>query len=150
MLKEISEREFLSLVGEPILYIGIYELNWIMDDNLLDCEGVIIAFKNRKILISSKTIGEEEFDFIYYDFSQEYESRKIISSPQEPIRFVAKQEKHQRILRFQIGIRHIIVVAYYDKWIDVALTHWDINDEFVDFENDNLLNDYTLNFERTI
>ena len=144
MFTEISEQAFLSMASAPIQYIGIYELNWIMDDNLLDCEGIIIAFEDRKILISSKEIGEEDFDFAYYDFLQEYECRKILSSAQEPIRFVKKlnEENCSRSLRFQIGVRQIIVVAYDEKWVDVALSHWDINDEWIDFKNDNLLNDY--------
>ena len=144
MFTEISESEFLSISNNPIEYIGIYELNWLMDDNLLDCEGIIVAFEDRKILISSKGISEENFKFVYYDFSQEYECRKILSSEQEPICFVKKLEEGNRhkILRFQIGVRQIIVVAYDEKWVDVALSHWDINDEWIDFENDNLLNDY--------
>ena len=64
MFTEISEQEFFSLGNNPIQYVGIYELDWLMDDNLLDCEGIIIAFENRKILISSKEIGEDDFDFI--------------------------------------------------------------------------------------
>ena len=104
-----------------------------MDDNLLDCEGIIIAFEDRKNLISSKEIGEEDFDFVYYDFLQEYECRKILSSTQEPIRFVKKlnEENCSRSIRFQIGVRQIIVVAYDEKWVEVALSHWDINDEIV-------------------
>ena len=79
MFTEISEQAFLSMASAPIQYIGIYELNWIMDDNLLDCEGIIIAFEDRKILISSKEIGEEDFDFVYYDFLQE---SKLVHNPQ--------------------------------------------------------------------
>lgn len=143
MFTEISEQEFLSMASLSIQYIGIYELNWIMDDNLLDCTGVIIAFEDRKSLISSKEIGEEAFDFVYYEFPQEYECRKILSSFEEPIHFIRKESEENcyRYLRFQIGNRPILVTAYEDEWIDVGLSHWDINDEWIDFENDNLLND---------
>ena len=143
MFTKISEQEFLSMVNAPINYIGIYELNWIMDDNLLDCEGVIIAFEDRKILVSSKIIVDEKCDFVYYDFPEEYESRKILSSSEEPICFIKKLEPEvgSPTLRFQIGIRHILVVAYYEKWVDVALSHWDANDNFVEFDNNILLND---------
>ena len=141
MFAEISEQEFLSMASAPIQYIGIYKLNWIIDENLLDCEGTVIAFDDRKILVSSKKTGEDEFDFIYYDFLQEYESRKILSSAEEPICFVRKEEDSLQILRFQIGVRQILVVANDEKWVDVALSHCDINDEWIDFENDNLLND---------
>lgn len=144
MFTEISEQEFFSISSAPVQYIGIYELNWLMDDNLLDCEGIIIAYENRKILISSKEIGEDDFDFIYYDFPHEYECRKILSLPDEAICFVRKEEEKNcsRILRFQIGVRPIIVVAYDEKWVDIALSHWDINDEWIEYENNNLLNDY--------
>ena len=144
MFTEISEQEFLSLGNNPIQYVGIYELNWLMDDNLLDCEGIIIAFENRKILISSKEIGEDDFDFIYYDFPQNYDCRKILSSPDESICFVRKEkeEESSRTLRFQIGHRPILVIAYENKWLTVGLSHWDINDEWIEYENNNLLNDY--------
>ena len=144
MFTEISEQEFLSLSNNPIQYIGIYELDWLMDDNLLDCEGIIIAFENRKILISSKEIGEDDFDFIYYDFPQKYDCRKILSSPDESICFVRKEKEEEasRTLRFQIGHRPILVIAYENKWLTVGLSHWDINDEWIEYENNNLLNDY--------
>ena len=143
MFTEISEQEFLSFGNNPILYIGIYELNWLMDDNLLDCEGIIVAFEKAKILISSKKLGEDDFDFVYYEFPQEYECRKILSSFEEPIHFIRKEseENSYRYLRFQIGNRPILVTAYEDEWIDVGLSHWDINDEWLEFENNHLLND---------
>ena len=142
MFTKISEQEFLSMANRPINYIGIYELNWIMDDNLLDCDGIIVAFEDRKILVSSKMIVDEDCDFVYYDFPEEYECRKILSSAEEPLRFIKKKENDSSpTLRFQIGIRHILVVAYYDKWVDVALSHWDANDNFVEFDNNTLLND---------
>ena len=143
MFIEISEQEFLSFGNNPIVYIGIYELNWLMDDNLLDCAGIIVAFEKEKILITSKKLNEDDFDFVYYKFPEEYECRKILSSFEEPIHFIRKESEENcyRYLRFQIGNRPIFVTAYEDEWIDVGLSHWDINDEWIDFENDNLLND---------
>ena len=143
MFTEISENEFFLIAYAPIQYIGIYELNWLMDDNLLDCEGIIVAFEKAKILISSKKLGEDDFDFVYYEFPQEYECRKILSSFEEPIHFIRKESEDNsyRYLRFQIGNRPILVTAYEDKWIDVGLSHWDINDEWLEFENNHLLND---------
>ena len=143
MFTEISENEFFSIAYAPIQYIGIYELNWLMDDNLLDCEGIIVAFEKAKILISSKKLGEDDFDFVYYEFPQEYECRKILSSFEEPIHFIRKESEENcyRCLRFQIGNRPILVTAYEDEWIDVGLSHWDINDKWLEFENNHLLND---------
>ena len=143
MFIEISEQEFLSFGNNPIVYIGIYELNWLMDDNLLDCDGIIVAFEKEKILITSKKLNEDDFDFVYYKFPEEYECRKILSSFEEPIHFIRKESEENcyRYLRFQIGNRPILVTAYEDEWIEVGLSHWDINDEWLDFDDNNLLND---------
>jgi hypothetical protein len=54
MFKSVLEEEFLNRKNQPINYIGIYELDRIIDDNQLDCEGIIIAFDDRKIMISTK------------------------------------------------------------------------------------------------
>lgn len=143
MIKEISERDFFLACQEDMEYIGIYELNWIMDSNLLDCAGIIVALENRKILVTSKTVGEDSFDFVYYEFLQEYECRKIISTADEPLCFVRKEPEDggSRMLRFQIGKRPIIVLAYDEKWVDVGLSHWSTDDLWIDFDNYNLLND---------
>ena len=103
----------------------------------------IVHLEKAKILISSKKLGEDDFDFVYYEFPQEYECRKILSSFEEPIHFIRKEseENSYRYLRFQIGNRPILVTAYEDKWIEVGLSHWNINDEWLDFDNNNLLND---------
>ena len=143
MLNEISEQEFLSMSNIPIKYIGIYELDWLMDDNLLDFVGVIVAFENRRFLITSKAIGEDDFEFLYYDFSQDYDCRKIISSPDEPIYFIRKEDEKDtfRVLRFQIGNRPILVTADEDSFLTVGLSHWDINGEWLAFDNRYFFND---------
>ena len=46
MFKSVLEEEFLNRKNQPINYIGIYELDWIMDDNQLDCEGIIVSFED--------------------------------------------------------------------------------------------------------
>ncbi|MBO5355589.1 MAG: hypothetical protein J6B09_05950 [Clostridia bacterium] len=142
MFIEISEQDFLSISKEPIQYIGIYELDWLLDDNLLDCEGMIVAFESKKILITSKEVGDDEFDFIYYDFLQDYDCRKIISSSDEPLSFIRKEvENTSRKLRFQIGDRPIIAIAYEKEFLTVGISHWGLCDEWLEFENDHLLND---------
>ena len=93
MLNKISEQEFLLRKKEPIEYIGIYELDWLIDDNQLDCEGIIVAFSDKQYLIKSLSIGEDDYEFFYYEFSQAYECRKILSSDKEPIYFVRKEEE---------------------------------------------------------
>ena len=142
MLNKISEQEFL-LKKEPIEYIGIYELDWLIDDNQLDCEGIIVAFSDKQYLIKSLSIGEDDYEFFYYEFSQAYECRKILSSDKEPICFVRKEEEEDsfRVLRFQIGNRPILATAEADGLLTIGVSHWDVNDEWLDFENNNLLND---------
>ena len=143
MFAEISEQEFLSFGNNPINYIGIYELDWLLDDNQLDCEGIIVAFDDRKILVTAKELAEDDFDFIYYDFPQDYDSRKIISSIDEPICFVRKEKEDgcSPELRFQIGNRPIIAIACEKEFLTIGISHWDINDEWLEFENNKLLND---------
>ena len=143
MLNKISEQEFLLRKKEPIEYIGIYELDWLMDDNQLDCEGIIVAFSDKQYLIKSLSIGEDDYEFFYYEFSQAYECRKILSSDKEPIYFVRKEEEEDsfRVLRFQIGNRPILATAEADELLTIGVSHWDVNDEWLDFENNNLLND---------
>ena len=45
MFKTVNEQEFLVRTGSAIKYIGIYELDWLLDDNQLDCEGLIVVFE---------------------------------------------------------------------------------------------------------
>ena len=143
MFNPVSEQEFLARKNTPINHIGIYELDWLLDDNQLDCEGVIVAFEDKQYLIQSKAIGEDDFEFFYYEFNEEYECRKILSSPEEPIHFIRKEEEEEsyRVLRFQIGIRPILATAIENRLMTIGISHCDINDDWLDFENNNLLND---------
>lgn len=142
MFNAICETKFLLRKNTPIKYIGIYELKCIFDDNELDCEGIIIAFKDKKYLIQSKAIAEDDYEFFYYEITQDYECRKIISSKNEVINFIRKEEEEDsfRVLRFQIGNRPILVTAD-DGLLTVGISHWDINEQWLEFENNNLLND---------
>ena len=53
----------------------------------------IVHLEKAKILISSKKLGEDDFDFVYYEFPQEYECRKILSSFEESIHFIGKNQR---------------------------------------------------------
>lgn len=142
MFRAVSEQEFLLRKNMPINYIGIYELDWIIDDNQLDCKGIIIAFKDKQYLTQSKSIGEDDYEFFYYEFTDNYECRKILSSTAEQIRFIRKEEKEAfRVLRFQIGGRPILVTADDDGLLTIGISHWDINDDGLEFDNNCLLND---------
>lgn len=143
MFKTVNEQEFLVRTGSAIKYIGIYELDWLLDDNQLDCEGLIVVFEDKQYLIQSKAVGEDKFEFFYYEFNEKYECRKIISSPEEPIYFIRKEEEEEsyRVLRFKIGARPILATADDDGLLTIGISHWDINDDWLEFENNNLLND---------
>ncbi len=143
MFKTVSEQEFLSREHTPIQFIGIYELDLFIDDNQLDCEGIIVAFEDKQYLIQSKATGEDDFEFFCYEFAEEYECKKILSSPEESICFIRKEEEENcfRKLRFQIGARPILVTAIEDGLLTIGISHWDINDDWLEFENNKLLND---------
>ena len=55
MFKTVLEQDFLSIIGMPIEYIGIYRLE-IFEDSRLECEGIIVAFKDKRYLIKSLAI----------------------------------------------------------------------------------------------
>lgn len=88
MYKRVLEEEFLNRKNQVINYIGIYELDWIIDDNQLDCEGIIVSFEDKQYLIKSFARGEDDFEFSYYEFINGYKCRKILSSHKELICFV--------------------------------------------------------------
>ena len=131
MFKTVNEQEFLVRTGSAIKYIGIYELDWLLDDNQLDCEGLIVVFEDKQYLIQSKAIGEDDFEFFYYEFNEDYECRKILSSPEEPIYFIRKEEKEKsyRVLRFQIGARPILATADDDGLLTIGISHWGVDDD---------------------
>ena len=143
IFKTVSEQEFLSREQTPIPFIGIYELDLFVDDNQLDCEGIIVAFEDRQYLIQSRAIGEKDFGFYYYEFAEKYECSKILSSSQEPLCFICKENKEgfHPVLRFQIGARPILVTAIKDGVLTIGVSHWDINGDWLEFENNHLLND---------
>ena len=139
MQKEILEQDFLALANTPISCIGIYELYWLIDDNLLDCQGIVVCFNDRQILIQSKAVGEDNYTFTYSTFSRDFQGRKILSSTAEPIIFIGKDSPYQ--LRFQIGGRPLIVTAEYDDIVTVSLSHCGADGAWIAFKNNRLLND---------
>ena len=142
MFKCVLEEEFLNRKNQPINYIGIYELDWIIDDNQLDCEGIIVSFEDRQYLIKSFARSEEDFEFSYFELTKEYKCRKILSSHKEPICFIRKEKEKEScpVLRFQIGARPILATAD-NGYLTIGISHWDINEKWLEFENNNILND---------
>ncbi len=141
--REIPENEFLARSHAPIRYIGIYALDWLIDDNLLDCEGIVVAFDDEAVFVTGRKVGGDDYDFAYFRFAETCGGRKILSTPEEPIRFVRKEEEagETRVLRFHIGERPILVEAEGDRLLSVGISHCGTEDEFLYFDNDVLLND---------
>ena len=142
MLKQISETELLERANIPILQIEISDLFWLMDDNLLDCGGVVVSFEDKKILIESREIGDDLFEFVYYEYAptdKEMLPKKITSTDEEKIVFIRIEKEGHPALRFQIGNRPIIT-ACEDGFLMVGLSHWDVNDKWLEYENNILLN----------
>ena len=141
-LKPISEQEFFLYKKLPIKYIGIYELYQLYDDNLLDCDGIIVAFEKQTYLIKCDKTHDNVYDLFYYEFNRNYKCRKIVSKPDNPISLICKEtEDGNPTLRFSIGPRHILVTFSDDKVITIGLSHWDQNGNWLDYDDNNLLND---------
>ena len=78
MFKSVLEEEFLNRKNQLINHIGIYELDWIIDDNQLDCEGIIVSFEDKQYLIKSFVRGNDDFEFLYYEFTKEYKDIDVV------------------------------------------------------------------------
>ena len=142
MFTEISEQRFLSLTNEPIQYIGIYKLIWMLDETILDCEGIIVAYADRRVLVTTGAGESDEYYFVYYDVPQGCEDRKILSSFEEPISYVGMIYEDELCgMRFQMGDRPILVTICEQGYLMVGISHWDINNEWLEFDNNQLLND---------
>ncbi len=145
MLERISKIEFSKIANSHIQQIEISDLFWLMDDNLLDCEGIVVSFNDKKILIESKEIAEDQYEFIYYKYApsqREILAQKIVPTDDEKIVFIRieNEEGNYPRLRFQIGNRPILVTATDGEILMVGLSHLDTNDEWLDYENNILLN----------
>ena len=143
MLKEIPQSEFLKRANEYVHQIEIVDLNWLMDDNLLDCGGIVVSFDDAKILIESRKKSDDEYGFVYYEYSpcdREILDKKIVSTEDEKITFFGFDDENRKypVLRFLFGDRRLLITA--DDILMVGLTHWGINGEWIEYENNIMLN----------
>ena len=142
-LKEIPQSEFLKRANEYVYQIEITDLNWLMDDNLLDCGGIVVSFDDAKILIESRKKSDDEYGFVYYEYSpcdREILDKKIVSTEDEKITFFGFDDENRKypVLRFLFGDRRLLITA--DDILMVGLTHWGINGEWIEYENNIMLN----------
>ena len=143
MTEERPECEFLTRKNMHIQHIGIYELDWLVDENQLVCQGILVAFDDRTYLVESRAVGEDQFTFSYHIYSRPYNGRKIVGSADSPLRFVGKEEKEgtYEALRFSIGDRPVLVTADDDGLLTVGIFQWNEEGNWLEFENNVLLND---------
>ena len=145
MLEKISEIEFLKTSNSHIQQIEVSDLLGLIDDNLLECKGIVVSFNDKKILIENKESSKDQYEFIYYKYApseREILTQKIVSTDDEKIIFIRieNEEDNSPCLRFQIGNRPILVTATDEQILMVGLSHWDTNDKWLDYENNILLN----------
>lgn len=98
MFKTVNEQEFLVRTGSAIKYIGIYELDWLLDDNQLDCEGLIVVFEDKQYLIQSKAIGEDDFEFSIMNLTRIMNVEKFYRRPKSRFILFAKKRRRNPIV----------------------------------------------------
>ena len=142
-LKEIPQSEFLKRANEYVHQIEIVDLNWLMDDNLLDCVGIVVSFEDAKILIESRKKAHNEYEFVYYEYcpcDREILDKKIVSTEDKKITFFGFDDENRKfpVLRFFLGDRRLLITA--DMILMVMLTNWNIDGEWIEYENNIMLN----------
>lgn len=142
-LKEIPQSEFLKRANEYVHQIEIVDLNWLMDDNLLDCVGIVVSFEDAKILIESRKKAHNEYEFVYYEYcpcDREILDKKIVSTEDKKITFFGFDDENRKfpVLRFFLGDRRLLITA--DMILMVMLTNWNIGGEWIEYENNIMLN----------
>ena len=135
---------FMKYANEPVHYIMLDERPWFWNTNVCDCDYVFVAIGDEVFKIESQYIGVEEEDFRYEHISglTSKSYRKIISTEEEPLRFIRREQKPEcsPVLRFQLGERPLLITAM-DTEVGVGLSHWDINGKWIEYEDNQLLND---------
>lgn len=139
-----GEESFFKNCMNPIDCICVENGFIFYDSNLLDCWSIMIDMKNHKYKITVKYLHDNMFDFSFEecsDYNPEMWSRKIISTDKEPIRFVCKQyDEDDPLLYFKIGERPLLI-SIDEMMLRVGLSGHDENDNWVNYDNDEMFND---------
>lgn len=128
-----------------IEYIAIRARYQLFDDNTLECESVIAKIDGKLFKIGSCYVGQGNYDFSFEklsNYNPEMWPRKIVSSKTNPIRFIRKETELNQfpVLRFAIGERPLLITAD-NIGLTVGLSHWDCDGNWLEYENNRLLND---------
>ncbi len=135
---------FFNHAEDPVHYIVLDENPWFSNTNLCDSDYVFVCIGDEIFKIGSQFEHEGEEVFTYERVTNLTASnhRKIISTESEPLRFIRFEQEPEcsPVLRFQIGERPLLITADGNDLM-VGLSHWDINEDWIEYENNQLLND---------
>ncbi len=144
---DLNEEVFddFALKG-PVHYIALSDDSICYDDNLYDCSEILVYAGDTYFIIASQRIGYDQNDFLISSFrwvNMELDyHRKIISTEEEPLVFIRREDDIETypVLRFHLGERPVLVTAD-DGTIMIGLSHWDVDGNWMEYENNTLLND---------
>lgn len=139
-----GEKSFFKNCMDPIDRICVKNDFIMYDSNLLDCDSIIVDMKSHKYEITVKYLYGDVFDFSFSevsDYNPEIWSRKIISTEEEPVKFVCKRfDGDDPVLYFKIGERPL-VISIDEMMLTVGLSGYDENDNRINYNNDEMFND---------
>ncbi len=134
------EEDFFACSKEPVHYLALSKDVFFYDENLYDVCELILAIGDSlfhiRCLPSIPESDEYEFQRIL-SYNKDQYPFEIRSTDREALRFI-RFEKDLSILRFQKGERPLLVTAS-DGSLMVGISHWDTEGNWLDFDNDRLL-----------
>ena len=135
---------FFNHADEPVHYIILDDHPWFSNTNLCDSDYVLVAIGDEVFKIGSQYVDGYEDGFTYERVTglSATNHRRIISTETEQLRFIRFEQEPDcsPVLRFQLGERPLLITADGNELM-VGLSHWDVNDEWIDYDNIDLLND---------
>lgn len=139
------EEDFQKYIDQPIKYIDLSEDAHCYDDNLYECESIVIAIGDTFFGVESQRIDADRFGFVFQEYSgYSGESWPLRVSPKsgESISFIRKEEEEAmyQVLRLQMGNRPILITAD-ENCLGVGLSHWDTDGNWIEFHNNILIGD---------
>lgn len=144
---DLNEEPFVDYILKyPIHYMALSDNRMCYDDNLYDCSEILIYVGDIYFLVASQRVDYDKNDFYISRFNwvnTELDfNRKIISTKEEPIIFVRKETDNAPfpVLRFQMGERPVLLTAD-DGCVTIGLSHLDVDDNWIEYDNNVLLND---------
>ena len=140
---DTSEENFLKHTQEPIKFIALDNDGVCYDENVWGSIYLIVAFENALFRLESRRVGDDEYYFGYrriLSFNDSLYPYRVISTEEEQIRFMGIENEENNIkMRFGMGKRQILLTVAEDE-ITIGLVHRDIDDSWLEYDNDVLIN----------